>query len=349
MTAAEEATLARNLPTLGSADLDAALHGRTEGRRLFYSHREMEHIQQDHSGNQVGFYASSHNRSANRDGLPGTDDEFPWKHPGGTDGSEVYVFKVMFLPGKEAVSVHRAQLKSFFAGANGGTFLNGGATSMVNGYDWTFPTGTVFFECLSFKDVLRVFEVRTRLKLPDGRWRMNLFRPFVSRTDFDREFEGLIGTSSVQKWRFSDKAIHRNRTAFDEVAFSEEVPGFRTEEERAEAMTRTFESALGQTWSGNDDPAPWTRSKFGIVPQNYSGTFVGNSQASCAKCHADAAVHVRFFDANRSWYGMVRGSVSEKILSFHPIAPSSISRNGGRLPVTLNQKLLEAGIIRKDY
>ena len=56
--------------------------------------------------------------------------------------------------------------------------------------------------------------------------------------------------------------------------------------------------------------------------------------------------HVRFFDRSREWYGFVRGSQSEKILSFHPADPSCISANGANMRFVLNAKLLAAKIIR---
>jgi hypothetical protein len=52
---------------------------------------------------------------------------------------------------------------------------------------------------------------------------------------------------------------------------------------------------------------------------------------------------VREFEPRRDWYGRIRGS--DGIFSFHPFAPESISHNGSGLPVRLNPRLVEAGIV----
>lgn len=347
MDSALQARLEKALPTLASSAADNALHGRTPGKRLFYTGNEIEHASQDHSGAGVGFYLSSHNRSANRDGQPGTDFEFPWKNPGGTDGingtaeSNVYAWKVMFLPGDSKVRVHHRALRSFFGGSSGSTFF--GRNGEFTGWGWTFPEGTRFYELLSFKDRLTVFEVRVRHK-SEGKWRVNVYRPFSTREDFAAAVDGFHGR--VKAFSLSSALNHRNRVAFQARVAMEEVPGLATTKEADELIRgRVFESCLNKPWAGETVVAPWSKSATSIVPKDYNGAFVGNTTASCQKCHQDSATHVRFFDANREWYGFVRGEREEKILSFHPADPTAISRQGGHTNFRLNQKLVDASII----
>lgn len=342
MDAKTQARLAAAAPTLASEAADDSLHGRIQGSKLLYYTGDLiEHASQDHSGNAAGFYLSAHNRSANKDGKAGTDFEFPWKDPGGTEPGMVYAWKVMVLPPDSKVLVHTTTLKSFFAGANGNVFF--GRNGEFTGYDWTFPVGTRFFELLSFPDRLSVFEVRTRTKTISG-WKSNLYRPFPTRREFREAVEDLAD-SKVRAWTLHDKFLHRNKTAFNETARADELPGFASIKDVDEAIRRPFGRAFGRDWLADNGAAPWTDSTTSIVPKGYNGTFVGNTQESCMKCHQDAGSHVREFDSRREWYGSVRGSVSEKILSFHPIDPSAISRNGARRPVILNKKLVEAGMV----
>jgi len=343
MDARTQSRLEAAAPKLTSEAADDALHGRIlGGKRLFYTSDLIEHASQDHSGGGTGFYLSAHNRSAFKDGKAGTDFEFPWKDPGGTEPGMVYAWKIMYLPPGAKVQVHYTTLTSFFAGANGNTFF--GRNGEFQGIDWTFPVGTRFFEMLSFADRLSVFEVRTRTKTISG-WKSNVYRPFPTRREFLESVDGAASTKDVKAWTLHDRFLHRNKTAFDVTAKAEKLPGFASATEADEALRRPFKVAFGRDWSSDAGAAPWTDSTTSIVPKGYNGTFVGNDQESCLRCHQDAATHVRFFDRSREWYGFVRGSKSEKILSFHPIEPSAISRNGSRQPVVLNKAMLAAGMI----
>jgi hypothetical protein len=62
-------------------------------------------------------------------------------------------------------------------------------------------------------------------------------------------------------------------------------------------------------------------------------------------CHDDTLKPARSFDAPRGWYGRVRGS--DGIFSFHPIEPSSISRNGSPVQVRIRQSLVRAGMVER--
>lgn len=345
MDAKTQARLDAAAPQLGFEEANDALHGRGPGKRLFYTGDLIEHAQQDHSDGEVGFYLSSHNRSAFRDGLAGTDFEFPWKDPGGTTSDMTYSWKVLYLPPDTKITVYRTKLRSFFSGVNGRTFSGGGRGSDVIGYDWEFPKGTRLFELLSFPDRLTVFEVRMRLKTRLGTWHSTVYRPFPTHMSLSDKIEDLP-PPKLRRWRLHDTQIHRNRSAFDVTSSIDDLPGFSsTSEVDTLIKGQRFTSVAGRDWSDNNDAAPSTASKFSIVPVGYSGAFVGSSQQSCVKCHRDAGTHVRFFDGRREWYGFVRGSKTEGILSFHPIDPTSISRNGSHRQVALNKLLVDAGMV----
>jgi hypothetical protein len=64
---------------------------------------------------------------------------------------------------------------------------------------------------------------------------------------------------------------------------------------------------------------------------------------SCAKCHESTLKHVDEFDTPRQWYGRVRGS--DRIFTFHPIEPASISTNGAPRQVRLRQAFVDSGLV----
>lgn len=355
MPSAEQAKLEQALPVLADKRLNDVLHGRTTGKRLFYTGKEIPHAQQDHPGGRMGFFLSSHSRSANPDGFPGTDNEFPWRFPGGTDQSKVYTFKIMFLPADTKVAVVDTTLRSYFAGVNGGTFFGGGRESDVPALDWNFPEGTVFFEVLCFGDRLQAFEVRTREKAGNAKrqWSMNLFRPFVTRDELVAAVDGLSESPALGKWGVDDRTTHPQRKAFESHELFDMLPSLGSTEEVDDLLDRPFGSAMNRAWDvvlkdgkvTQECLAPSTLSNTSIVPRNYNGAFVGTDRDGCVKCHQDAGTHLRFFANSREWYGFVRGSKSEQILSFHPVDPITISRNGTRRDAALSAKLLLAGII----
>lgn len=326
MDSALERRLDAALPTLSQIIADDALHGRLPGRRLFYTGNEIVHSHQRESGD---FVTSNRNVAARPDGFPSTGFEFPWKNPGGTDESHVFAWKIMFLPGDAKVQVFRTTLPGFFDNAKNPA-----------GWDWEFPVGTRFFELLSFGDRLVVFEVRSRTKVAAGKWRVNVYRPFPTRDSFAEAVNDLPSSPVWMKRTISDRNFHRNRAAFNDVFFVEYAPSFPTPDERDRMLNRPFTSAFGRGWT-DDCAAPTATTDNAIVPKGYNGVIVGVTADSCMKCHADAAQHVRTFDANREWYQFVRGSLSEKILSFHPISEKSL--NGGT--IRLNEKLVAAGMV----
>jgi hypothetical protein len=84
---------------------------------------------------------------------------------------------------------------------------------------------------------------------------------------------------------------------------------------------------------------------FSLVCAGYEGTFLGTTRDSCSNCHRDTLKAARAFDRFRGWYGRVRGS--DEILSWHPVSPASVSRNGFTFWPALRREFVEAGIVER--
>jgi hypothetical protein len=89
--------------------------------------------------------------------------------------------------------------------------------------------------------------------------------------------------------------------------------------------------------------APTTDLDGQIVPKHYAASVVGTNVDSCAKCHDGVQKHARFFHVSRGWYGHVRGS--DKIFSFHPMEPGSVSRNGASFSPQLRRQFVASGVV----
>lgn len=323
-------------------EMNQVLQGKTPGKYLWYTEVEMPFAHQDH-GN-VGenyFFWSPHNYSALATTLGGNEPtgnnyEFPWKHPGGTDNASVYTWKIMYLPSNTKIKIYRPIMKNIFSNVGN-----------VKGWDWEFPNGTVFFEVLSFKDRLRVFEIRERHKNERGNWVMNLYRPFATHEHYisalskinetlAKNHEVIMGYHNI---RFNDFNLHKTKMAFDVTLDQYFVKGIG--ENNVKSLYNQlgkFVSTKGEIYAGRLGFGPSSIEDGAYVPKGYNGSIVGNSNQSCMKCHDSAGDHVQKF-ASRDWYGHVRGSMKEKILSFHPIDPRSLSHNRDNIQVRINPAL----------
>jgi hypothetical protein len=141
--------------------------------------------------------------------------------------------------------------------------------------------------------------------------------------------------------------LHR-RVAFDVGAGVETLPRLG-EDLAAELLDSTpFKSALGAAWRRTGETtvfAPHADEPFSIVPPNYHGTFLGTDTDSCKNCHEHTLKHVDQFDAQRDWYGYIRGS--DQIFTWHPIEPSAISRSGAPQQVRLRRAFVEGGVLEQ--
>lgn len=306
------------------------------------------------SGNQprsTVFYAG-HNFSASKPREPtGNSFEFPWRHPGGTDlipTNNVSSRKFLLLP--DTISDSRVTNTSSSGTDTINTRSNSGISSMdpvvyftkrmprrfSPGFSdvtaWVFPVDTVVGEILSF-DNGTIYEIRTRTREIDD-WAVDIFRPFTTYQELDEA--GL--DYSLVKQHVTDADSH-DTLAFDVRTETFAISTPLTERQSRELLTNaTFRSVLGSNFSYTQNV-----SDYHIIPRNTFFAVLGTSRESCSRCHKDTLADVNNFNNGRDWYGRVRGS--DGIFSFHPFAPQNISRNGGSVPVALNQELISRRII----
>ena len=243
-----------------------------------------------------------------------------------------------------------------------------------NGYRWCFPVGTVFVEALTTRDskgYTYVFEIRFRIREFDE-WQIDLFRPYPTAKGYAKALKSTFpkwksdsNLSSAIKHLEADISMkqvtlvdsrHRTKNAFNVKSGFDDIPniGNGAEHERRVnlMLTKTvFKTAHGEVWrqgtNSLDCYAPTnTRREHNIFPHGYDGTFVGSDAQSCMKCHEGANQHATVFEVPRGWYGRVRGS--DGILSWHPIAPSSVQSFGSAArAVRFRQLYVNQGIIEK--
>ena len=293
---------------------------------VFYDANVMPPAYQDWDGALQGVHSVHYNISAVQPQEPygNANREFPWGTPAGLHGSSNFkAVRFFTLPKGRKVSLWRQRLAR--------------DTGMT--YVWEFPEGTTFGEMLMLSDPSgydHTFEVRVRTKERKGRWRINVFRPFRNASEYANAVNRMTvldakpGTSK----RLNIQNAH-NLLVFDSTATLESLPAM-PELAVTTMLKRPFVSVLGSEWK-EEAHAPTTDADFHIVPKGYKGAFVEVSSKSCMNCHSTTLMHARDFDADRDWYGRVRGS--DNIFTFHPFDRSSISGNGTPLPVRLNPKL----------
>lgn len=368
------AKLKASLPKTDDPKWDALFR---DPRTMFYTAEEIPPAYQHASGGLISggrfvpltngsmqstFHSPAYNISGNAsenakgNGFGGNGNiEFPWRTPGGTDFDEqtAGTFKFMRLPDRDSggvwpVAWYTQVMRDARVGPN-------------QVWAWTFPVGAIFGEVLYLRDskgFTHTYEVRLRIR-EIGFWEVEILRPFPTAADLAARLEQmnpagyvedvkLLRTMNVTPRRLDDP-LHR-RSAFDVLGGENLTPASLTEVISAELLgTTPFKSAVGQSWKHQTDElisfAPTGRTPFGIVPRNYEGTFLGTDNVSCKRCHEHVLKHVDNFDAQRDWYGRIRGS--DQIFTFHPIAPNSIARNGGGVAVRFRQAFIDAGMLEQ--
>lgn len=345
-------SLRSRLPTLADREWHAALHSPAV---VFYTDAELPRAYQ-HQGT---FHSPRYNISGDptdaglRHGEGGNANvQFPWLTAGGGDRAiGLSTFKGLLLPERPGGDRWPVVV------ANGRMEGMRGAGDEP-GLRWIYPVGSIAWEVLETDLGGRpvVFEVRARLR-ESNRWDVEVFRPFprcedlaaeLARRDRDRyaaQIERLLRPEPVQFVDVSDRA-NRTRPAFVGQTGVAWLPSL--DQASVEQLLRVpFQTATGAHWkrgvNGVTCYAPTTDQRNQIVPTHYMGSLVGSDSDSCRRCHDGVARHSRSFDERRGWYGHVRGD--DGIFSFHPIDPSSVSYNGGRLPVRLRQSFVAAGVV----
>ena len=280
--------------------------------------------------------------------------DFPWgQAPGGTMASDlVRDYKGMLLPRVTAKQAEKYNLKEgdfwpivVTVEDYPDAFFNSYPPPQGRGFDrgitWAFPVDTMFVEVITqhYKGMDFVFEIRIRYREP-GEWAVDIFRPFSSPKELANKIKKLRpdwrGQSNLRSLvadlensgkllseaRLKDNHVGGER-AFDERSKVDVLPPINDDRLAMELLVNSaFGSTLGYNWR-KGAVAPTTDSDtLHIVPKNYDGAFLGGDRQSCMECHKHAGMEARRFDPQRGWYGYVRGSPSEAILSMHPFEPS---------------------------
>lgn len=362
MPAAKVERLRRYFPQVEDESLQQVLN---DPQLILYTDAEMPRAYQIWDGAFQGVHSSHYNISAGAEeqakghGEGGNGNvEFPWDAAGGTHRCDnLFVVRFLQLPthnGRRLPIVwHRQRLRG----------------DQSPGYCWTYPNGTLFGEVLSMRGpngYNYTFELRTRTKLGSV-WVPNVYRPFPTATSLAERIKHLR-----PNWQFQPalaRAIahlenpqpalhlarladtnHPGRREFDQTMGVDTLPPLGDDRLVEELLQTTpFSSCEGEYWrvglNRRATHAPTTQAAWHIIPRNYDGGFISVDQASCARCHASANRHVDDFDFGRDWYGRVRGS--DRIFSFHPFDPATVSANGYPMPVRMRSELVQAGLLER--
>lgn len=362
MPAAKVERLRKYFPRVDDAATQAVLD---DEELILYTEDEMPRAYQIWDGAFQGVHSTYYNISADAaenakgPGKGGNGNiEFPWDAAGGTHRSDnVYAVRFLQLPkhnGRHLPVVwHQQRLRG----------------DESPGYSWTFPNGTVFGEVLAMRGPRGynyTFELRTRTKV-GSIWATDAFRPFPTAQSLAKRIKELRPQWQSQPQlaravahlehpqpvmhlaRLAD-TNHPGRREFDQTMGIDTLPPLGDDRLVEELLTTTpFKSCEGVYWrvgaGRRVTHAPTTQAAWHIVPRNYDAGFISVDQASCARCHSSANRHVDEFDAGRDWYGRVRGS--DRIFSFHPFEPSSVSSNGFPTPVRMRSALLRGGLLER--
>lgn len=302
---------------------------------IFYTDKEMPRAYQ----HEAGVHSPSYNISAVPTEPHGNANvEFPWGHPAGTHrATNSLAVRFVHLPAPIRWWNEKLWRELY--------------PQEAWGFKWEYPENTTFAEMLMLKDEdgkKWTYEVRTRTKT-DGKWRMNAFRPFVTRAELVKWLETnapevKLGKAKTERLRL--KSRHPRLTVIDRTAVVDELPEM-PKKIVAKLLKEPFKSALGQEWIKVDDEegfAPTTQSNFSIVPKNYDGAFLKVDSKACMTCHDGVMKNADDFENKRDWYGRVRGS--DGIFSFHIFDPGSISDNGFSHWPKLRKSLVEKGLLK---
>lgn len=268
--------------------------------------------------------------------------EFPWKVPGGTHRSPgVRSYKFMWLPKDESGKAYPVVYFPFRA--------------KDASISWVFPKGTVFGELLTLETPMKTqitFELRVR-KRDLIMWEVDIFRPYSDaeelataikekRPQWEQNPDLVLAVQNLEKgdkrYQFTLNDTLHPVSAFESGTVEADRLSDLGETELVTELLlrRTFKSNVGTDWF------PTTNARYHIVPQNYLGAILGSDSESCMKCHDSAHKHADDFDRPRDWYGRVRGA--NGIFSWHPYAPSAVSRNGFNITPTYRPEFVQAGI-----
>jgi len=343
---ASEARLAEMraaIPSIADREWSEVIH---DSRVIWYTEREIPRAYQ-HSGS---FHWTGYNISADPTdhGLPhgqggNAGADWPWNLPGGTHAATGAVSqKGLLLPSGKPVVIWKTQLPGH------------PGIGPEPGLAWRFPVGATLIEVLRHPvgGTLKTFEIRLRRR-EASYWNTEVFRPFprcedlaVALQDVDPSTAAWLREQPpLQVVDFTDR-LHVTRPAYRGTSGVAWLPVLSASTTARLLDNTPFRVATGSAWTEQNGVkcyAPTTEHRDQLVPPRYLGTIAGSDTRSCVQCHDGTQKHARHFDAPRGWYGHVPGS--DQILSWHPVDPASVSRNGANVPVRLRQSWLSSGVV----
>ncbi|MEZ4403456.1 MAG: hypothetical protein R3B06_25750 [Kofleriaceae bacterium] len=215
---------------------------------------------------------------------------------------------------------------------------------LTHRYEWMFPVGTVLGEVLFevADGAWYPYEIRVRVR-ELGQWRVDVYRPFPTAADLADAVERKRDTSPAWQAAADVTALiaaardpgtlapatlggSHYAGAFAAIAGARDVlPGLADPSLLGELLRETpFRSARGAAWKRRGPLVAYaatTAASFHIVPNDYDGGFLEVSEASCARCHADAGRPFRDYYANVLAYGELWGM--DEVFTWHPFATAA--------------------------
>jgi len=207
-------------------------------------------------------------------------------------------------------------------------------------WEWQYPNGTLVGEIILIRDGASWLptEVRTRERFAGG-WATNVFRPFAEASALSATIkakrpgwsQGGTLAAAVQRLDGPASFTPRRLTAvgltgtFDHAGHLDDLPDLGDPALVRELLTTTlFVSAYGATWKQASDGsrtfAPTTTATFSIVPDKFTGGLIEVREASCNRCHKEAARFLTDWFQPLYLYGEVWGK--DNIFTFHPFDES---------------------------
>lgn len=330
---------------------DGKLQGfKKDTRVVFYNETVMPRAHQDATPNDNagtmfhGVHDSYHNIGGGGDPFGNGNREFPWGRPAGTnpdDGATSYKF--FRIPEDTKVKLWKETMGGERLIHRGTIWHYPADSGQV--YVWEFPVGTIFGEVLVQKtgDTRKniVWEVRTRTKTKDG-WVPQVYRPYASpealaaailRLPVDPAHATAVkalGNPVIREERVVD-SNHPTTSVIDRTGYVEVLPELPAKSVTSLLRTK-FQTVFARPWRNDDKVVHGVTvdSGYSLVVPGFKGGTLEVTKKSCMTCHESAQQHVMRFDIQRDWYGRVRGTHVDKILSWHPFDEKCISKGAAQ-------------------
>lgn len=310
--------------------------------------------QNEVDGGKIGFYHNTINPAGSGDVFGQPNQEFPWRHPLGTDHAGGYNLRFLILPEGKKIKYKVGYVNPYFYGRTGNTLI------------WTYPDGTIFGEIITVANNNEIYPSIVRLRIKTNEvWKFRIYMARRSRDELiswikinvsgwflDKDLSNYVDKNRFDYYGITS-FLKREELSFNNVArqvvnnetILDKLPNF--DKEIVKKLLGQTKFQLITSWVNNgvyESFAPTTDSDFNIVPKHYFGGLV--SKRECMNCHNTTLQHAQLFNNTRDWYHRVRGS--DSIISFHIIDPQTISYNNGYVPYNINKALVNAGLVEHE-